>query len=44
MSEVIRHYSYNKVMGPDRVTEEGMRKRDREETIRMSNFIRGWSN
>ena len=43
MSETIRHYSYNKAMGPDRVTEEGMRRRDKRELKQVKDFITGRS-
>ena len=37
----MRHYSYNKAMGPDRVTEEGMRRRDKKGLIQVRDFITG---
>lgn len=41
MSEVARGYSYNKAMGPDRRTEAGIRRRHKQETKTVSEFLSG---
>ena len=43
MSEVSRYYSFDKAMGPDRITEVGFRMRDKQESIEVQRFLEGQS-
>jgi hypothetical protein len=41
MREVKRYYSFKKAMGPDRVTEKGMRARNYHEVLDIKDFMEG---
>jgi hypothetical protein len=40
-SETIRYYSHNKALGPDRITEKGMKYRDKKVIKDIRDFMEG---